>query len=59
MRPRNSASNSRPVMSGFSAKRARIHAASSASLNGFLPPIGRAAGLPVLAARLTQRAAEE
>ena len=46
-------------MSGFSARRARTQSASSASLNGFLPPIGKAAGLPVLAARLTHRAAEE
>lgn len=39
------AGSSRPVMFGFSAGRARIHASSSASTKGLrlLPPIGRAA----------------
>ena len=46
-------------MSGFSATRARIHASSPASLNGFLPPIGNAAALPVFALRLLQRITEE
>jgi hypothetical protein len=55
----SSASSSRPVISGFSSTRARIHASSLASVKGFLPPIGNAAGLPVSARRLAQRIAEE
>jgi hypothetical protein len=47
------------VISGFSARRARIHSLSSASVNGFVPPIGNAAGLPVFVARLAHRVAEE
>ena len=43
----------------FSATRARIHASSSASVKGFLPPIGNPAGLPVSAWRLVQRIADE
>jgi hypothetical protein len=36
-----------------------IQAASSANANGFLPPIGSAAGLPVSSVRFVQRIAEE
>src|SRR5690242_2285511 len=55
----NSANNSRPVISGFSDSRARTQAASSANANGFLPPIGSAAALPVFSVRFVQRIAEE
>jgi len=46
-------------MSGFLAIRAQIQSACSASVNGFLPPIGKAAGLPVSLQRAVQRIAVE
>src|ERR1700692_3847617 len=46
-------------MSGFSANRLCSQLASPAHANGFLPPIGNAAGLPVSAFRCVQRIAEE
>jgi hypothetical protein len=40
-------------------RRGVVHAASSANANGFFPPIGSAAGLPVSAFRFVQRIAGE
>jgi len=56
-RARTSAKRARKVMSGFSASRARTQGRSFSSENGRLPPIGNAAGLPVVRTRCAQRIA--